>query len=171
MAKIKTTCLRDLLVQKVQTLYDVEHELIKALPSLVEAANDVELIEGFKAHFKETKEQADRLEEVLYFLGEKKKKLRSDAIRGLIKDGEWVIKHIKTPEARDANLIASASYIEHFEMAGYVAAKEWATTLGLTDIADLLDTTLMEERAADEQLMELGRSKLFARASASQASE
>ncbi len=157
--------LDDLLVLKLQALYDVEQELVKALPKMVKAASDPELKDGFASHLDETKGHVMRLEEVFRLLDLPPKKLRGDAIRGLISDAAWVIKNIKTPEARDANLIAAASYVEHYEMAGYLAAREWAATLGNSEIAALLGATLTEEETANEKLSALASSKINDRAS------
>jgi ferritin-like metal-binding protein YciE len=53
---------------------------------------------------------------------------------------------------RDAALIAAAQRVEHYEMAGYGSAREFAKTLGLSEVASLLDETLAEEKAADKTL-------------------
>ena len=53
---------------------------------------------------------------------------------------------------RDAGLIATAQKIEHYEIASYGSARDWATILGLTEHAQLLDKTLQEEKHADRLL-------------------
>jgi ferritin-like metal-binding protein YciE len=53
---------------------------------------------------------------------------------------------------RDAGLISAAQRVEHYEMAGYGSARDFAKTLGLTEIASLLDETLGEEKSADKKL-------------------
>lgn len=148
--------LKSLLIQKLQALYDIESELVKTLPKMATAAKHADLKDGFRNHLAETKEQVKRLEEAFDILGEKPKKLKAEAIRGLAKDGDWVIKNVKGKEALDVNLIAAASYVEHYEMAGYMAALKWAELLGEIEVADLLEATLGEEEMADEKLAELG---------------
>ncbi|MCA9225595.1 MAG: DUF892 family protein, partial [Planctomycetales bacterium] len=44
---------------------------------------------------------------------------------------------------------------EHYEMAGYGSARNFAQRLGRFDIADLLQETLDEEGAADHKLTEI----------------
>ncbi len=148
--------LNDLLITKVSALYDVENNLIKALPKMAEAATDPDLIAGFEEHLEETKNQVGRLEEIFALLDADPEKIKVEAIRGLIADGEWVIKNVHGDEARDANLIRVAQYIEHYEIAGYRGAIAWAKTLGKDDVADLLEETLEEEVMADEKLDEAG---------------
>jgi ferritin-like metal-binding protein YciE len=154
--------LEGLLITKLSVLLDIEKELIKALPKLAKAATDKDLSQGFKMHLEETKGHAKRVEEALRHLGAKPERGMSSAgIRGIVEDGAWVIKNVKPKEARDANLIAAASYAEHYEMAGYVAAREWAKLLGHTRVAELLDQNLQEEVAADKKMSELGKEGIF----------
>ena len=53
---------------------------------------------------------------------------------------------------KDAALIAAAQRVEHYEMAGYGCVRTYATLLGDSEAADLLEQTLQEEKEADELL-------------------
>ena len=150
--KPKQSNLKDLLIQKLNALYDIELAIVKALPKMVKAASAKDLKDGFAMHLAETKEHVKRLEEAHELLGVKAKKLKSEAIRGLITDGEWVIKNVKPKEALDVNLIRAAQYIEHYEIAGYNGAIAWASTLGENKVAALLRQTLKEEISCDKSL-------------------
>jgi ferritin-like metal-binding protein YciE len=154
MAKSKT--LRELLVTKVQVLYDIETQLVEALPTMAEAATDPDLKEAFREHLDETRGHVSRIENIFDLLGEDKEKLESDAIRGLIKDGEWSIKNVEEGDALDTALIGAAMSVEHFEMAKYISAQEWAEMLGEDEISDILTETFEEEENASEKLGELG---------------
>ncbi len=156
--------LHDLLISKMQALYDVENEIVKELPKMAKKASDEELREGFETHLEETKNQVKRLEKAFSLLGEKPKKLKSAAIRGMAEDASWGMTHIKGSEALDANLIAAAQYVEHYEIAGYGSAVEWAREMGHMEVADLLEETLEEEKATDKKLNMLATSKINERA-------
>jgi ferritin-like metal-binding protein YciE len=52
----------------------------------------------------------------------------------------------------DACLIAAAQRVEHYEIAAYGTLVAWARVMGHTEAAELLQTTLDEEKAADEKL-------------------
>jgi hypothetical protein len=58
---------------------------------------------------------------------------------------------------RDAGLIATAQKIEHYEIASYGAARDWALILGLSEHAALLEKTLEEEKHADHLLTVISR--------------
>jgi ferritin-like metal-binding protein YciE len=150
--------LHELLILKLQSLYDIEQELVKALEKMAKNATSDDLREAFEEHREETIEHGTRLERALKLLGAETKKTKVAAIRGLVEDGSWVIKNVRDDAARDAALIAAAQYVERYETAGYGTAKEWAQTMGHTEVADLLDQTLQEEEAANQKLTTLAES-------------
>lgn len=156
----KSKTLRDLLLQKLMALYDVELRIIKALPGMAKKASDPELRAAFTSHLQETYGQVERLEHCFKLLKTKPKKLPAQAIRGLAEDTDWVVKHVAKGPALDANLIAAAQYVEHYEIAGYGTAREWASLMGHADVADLLHQTLSEEVMADETLSDLAEAKI-----------
>lgn len=162
MKKIET--LNDALVIKIKALYDIENQLLKALPKMAKNSTDPDLKQGFLDHLKETEGQVKRLEKVFKLLDLKPTKTKAEGIRGIIADAQWIIDEKPEKAVLDSMLIANASYVEHYEMAGYIAAASWATALGYTEIADLLDETLEEEQAAAEKLGALADDKIDAEA-------
>jgi ferritin-like metal-binding protein YciE len=150
----KITDTTNAFIVKLQSLYDIEKQLEKALPKMAKAAFDPDLKEGFIEHLEETKIHSERLEDLFDDLGVDPKKLKTEGIRGIIADGEWVAE-VDAPDAvKDAMLAGAARYAEHYEMAGYLSAIAEANALGLTDAAIILTKTLNEEMAADEILAE-----------------
>lgn len=147
--------LKDLLINKLKALYDIESVIIDNLPSLTSAVSDSKLRMALEMHVGETKEQSKRLEEAFKLLGGTPERLEADAIRGLVKDAEWVVENIDEGDLRDLNIIAAASYVEHYEMAGYQSAILWAEKLEKHDVADLLNMSFTEEEAADGKLQDL----------------
>ena len=59
---------------------------------------------------------------------------------------------------KDAALIAAAQRVEHYEIAGYGAARNFAQQLGHNDLAHILQETLDEEGEADHKLTEIATS-------------
>lgn len=157
---MKIQNLEDLFLIKIKSLYDVETQIIKALPKMAKKATDPDLKKGFFVHLEETKQQAKRLEQVFTQFGAKAQKTKVEAIRGAIADTEWLIKNVDVPEVLDAGLVAAAQYVEHYEMAGYGTVVEWAKLLGEDKIAKLLQQTLDEEKATDEKLNKLALSAI-----------
>jgi ferritin-like metal-binding protein YciE len=85
-------------------------------------------------------------------------------MKGLIAEGEEVLKADGDDSVKDAALIAAAQRVEHYEMAGYGSVRNFARRLGLDDAEQLLQDTLDEEGAADKKLTQLAESTINTRA-------
>ncbi len=158
--KVEEMALDDLLVTKLKSLYDVESQLVKALPKMAKKATDEDLRRGFERHAKQTQEHGARLERAFAELEVRPQKLACEGIRGIIADAEWVMKNVKGDAALDAALVAAGQYAEHYEIAGYESAVAWARLLDLGEVADLLQETLDEERETSDELTELASAKI-----------
>jgi ferritin-like metal-binding protein YciE len=60
-------------------------------------------------------------------------------------------------DVRDAALISAAQRVEHYEMAAYGTVRTYAKLLGQSDVAQLLEETLNEEKAADQKLTSISQ--------------
>ncbi|HEX4750538.1 MAG TPA: ferritin-like domain-containing protein [Bryobacteraceae bacterium] len=144
--------LNDLFVNQIEDLYDAENRLTQALPKMAEAANSSQLKQAFQSHLTETQGHVRRLEQIFREINVEPKRDTCQAMKGLIAEGEEMIKASGDPDVKDAALIAAAQRVEHYEMSGYGSARAFARRLGLTQAATLLQQTLEEEKAADEKL-------------------
>jgi ferritin-like metal-binding protein YciE len=63
-------------------------------------------------------------------------------------------------EVRDAGLISAAQRVEHYEMAGYSCARTYAELRGDRQGVKVLQQTLDEEGATDEELTKLAKSPI-----------
>ncbi len=153
-----------LLIEQLQDLYDAEHQLVKALPKMADAASSPHLKKAFQNHLEETKGQINRLEQAFQLLDQSVKRESCEAMKGLIKEGEEMISAKGDPAVKDAALIAAAQRVEHYEMAGYGSARTFAQHCGRPDVADLLQQTLQEEGDADMTLTRIAESSINAAA-------
>jgi ferritin-like metal-binding protein YciE len=162
MAKLNN--LNDLLIDELKDLYDAEHQLTKALPKMAEAASNTQLQNAFNQHLAETEGHIRRLEQAFTALGEKASRKTCKAMKGLVEEGDEVIKEDGDPSVKDAALIGAAQRVEHYEMAGYGTARTFAQTLGLNDVAALLQENLDEEGNANKKLTQIAESRVNERA-------
>jgi len=144
--------LKKLLIEELQDLYDAEKRLVKALPKMAKAVQDEDLKAGLNEHLEETKAHVTRLERAFKLLDETAKGKTCPAMKGLIEEGEEALSEKDASAVRDAQIIGSAQRIEHYEMAAYGTARLLAGAVGENDVAELLQSTLDEEGAADEKL-------------------
>lgn len=157
---------QDLFVDQIKDLYDAENRLTEALPKMADAANSSQLRQAILDHLRETQGHVSRLEQVFSAVNVEPKRETCDAMKGLIAEGETMIKAKGDPTIKDAALIAAAQRVEHYEISGYGTARSFAQRLGLTQAANLLQQTLNEEKAADEKLNTIAESSVNRQASA-----
>lgn len=151
-SKEKLPTMEDLLYHELADLYSAESQLVEALPKMAEAATDASLRSAFTEHLEETKRQRDRLRQIAQTLGIEIDNTTCEAMKGLVKEGEEIIKSDADPNVKDAGLIGAAQRVEHYEIAGYGTARQIAKELGHLSVHDLLDETLQEEKNADQKL-------------------
>jgi ferritin-like metal-binding protein YciE len=152
---MRLNSLHNSFVDELKDLYSAENQITKALPEMVKAASSPELKEAFQEHLEVTKQQVNRLKEVFKQLDESPGGKTCKGMQGLIEEGSEVMEKNGNASVKDAALIAAAQKIEHYEIAGYGTARSFAETLGLEQVADLLQQTLDEEGDADEKLTEI----------------
>jgi len=144
--------LNDVLVEQLGDLYSAERQLVEALPKMAGAASTQELRTAIEQQLDETRGHVQRIEQAFSQLGITPPAEECEAMKGLIKEGEKVIKTEGQPAAKDAALIAAAQRVEHYEIAAYGTARTLANELDQSEVASLMNDTLDEESAADEKL-------------------
>jgi len=159
LTSLKLNSFRDLYLEELRDLYSAENQLVKALPKMAKAASDSKLKAAFTAHLGQTKTHVSRLERIFRQLGEESGGETCQAMKGLIEEGELMIKADGDRNVRDAGLIGAAQRVEHHEMAGYGTTRSLAQRLGASAAAELLQQTLDEEGEADHLLTELAESE------------
>jgi ferritin-like metal-binding protein YciE len=151
--------LRALFVEELRDMYDGEKRLVRALPKMAKAAESGDLKTAFTNHLKETQRQVRRLEQVFRSLGEKARGKKCDGIIGIVEEGNKAMEELEGP-VLDAALIAGGQKVEHYEIASYGTLAYFADLLGEGQPKALLGETLNEEKAADEKLNQIAKSKV-----------
>jgi ferritin-like metal-binding protein YciE len=147
--------LKSLYVDELRDLYSSEQQLIKAIPKMAKAANSDELRKGFEEHLEQTKGHATRLEQILTGLGEPVKGKKCKGMAGIVAEGGEMMSEDFQGALMDAALISAAQRVEHYEIAAYGAVHAYATLMGESEAASLLQQTLDEEKETDQKLTEL----------------
>ena len=161
--------LRDLLIFDVMHLYSAEVQIIEAMPAMIAKATDPRLKSALENHLRQTEQQRERLDRVQQMLGVEPGTggntgifagllapgTKSKGIEGLITEGQKAMAVDMSPQVMDAAIIGCSQKIEHYEIAGYGTARTYAEQLGMADVAQLLQTTLIEEHDTDDLLTTL----------------
>ena len=138
---------------EIKDIYWAEKHLLKAIPKMSKAATAPELKEAFDNHLEETKGHVERLEQVFEMLGFKPQTKKCEAMEGITKEGDGIVEETEEgTSTRDVGLILAGQKVEHYEISTYGGLTQLARNLGRDDVAEILKTTLNEEKTADETL-------------------
>lgn len=149
--------IEELLLDELKDLYSAEKQITKALPKMAKAASTPDLKQAFESHLEETKGQVQRLEKIFEMLGKRGTGKTCEGMKGVLLEGSEMIEDAEKGSVRDAGLIAAAQRVEHYEMAGYGSVRAFAQLLGKSEMVQLLDATLSEEKAADSKLTQISK--------------
>jgi ferritin-like metal-binding protein YciE len=147
--------LRQLYIGQLQTLLSAERQIREALPHMIEEATEPKLRQAFQVHLQETRQQVERLEQILEDCTGEAVAIPCEVLTALILEAQWMIKDAADDSVRDAALIASAQRIEHYEIAAYGSVRHFARILGEILHAQLLDQTVKEEGRSDHMLTDI----------------
>ncbi|MGE5848128.1 MAG: ferritin-like domain-containing protein [Ignavibacteria bacterium] len=161
---MESSQLMKLFEDELKDIYWAEKALTKAIPKMIKNATSTDLIEALENHLSETQNQVTRLEKVFNSIDKKAVAKKCEAMEGLIKEGQEIIEECEEGAMRDAGIILAGQKVEHYEIATYGTLRQFAETLKLQEAVNLLEQTLMEEKAADAQLTEIAVSMVNAEA-------
>jgi ferritin-like metal-binding protein YciE len=160
----------------LQNMLQAEEDILKQLNLISKVADSKELKQIFQEHMEETKVQADRLKKAIQTLEsksnkeeskeegvvEKGKKMaktavksfssKSEAIDGIVKQGEKVFKEFSDTSLHDLVLASGAQALEMGEIAAYKTLLFLADLCGHSELIEPLQQSLDEEQKAYETL-------------------
>jgi ferritin-like metal-binding protein YciE len=152
--------MENLLVHELKDLLSAEKQLVKALPKMAKGATNEALTAAFEEHLEQTKGQVERLEQIFSLLDKAARAEHCVAMEGLIEEGAKLLEEDGDEAVKDAGLIAAAQKVEHYEIASYGTARTLAEVLGHSQVAELLQQTLDEEKETDEKLTSLATNEV-----------
>src|SRR4051794_28222918 len=167
--------LKELLKHDVQLMYNMEEQIIAAMPAMIAKASNSALKQALEQHHRITQNQLERIDQVRQQLGADTDSVtdhsnllsrlmgggaKCKGIEGIIEEGQKVMAEDLSQDVMDAAIIGGSQKIEHYEIACYGTARTFAQQLGLTQVAQLLQQTLDEEYRADEMLTSLAVSQV-----------
>ena len=158
--KSKADGLRELFEDELKDIYWAEKALTKALPKMAKNATSEELINAIEEHLEVTKEHVARCEQAFEMMNKPARAKKCEAMDGLIREAQDIMESTEEGVVRDAGIISGAQKIEHYEIASYGTLCAFAKTLGESEIADLLEQTLNEEKEADQTLTGIAESTI-----------
>lgn len=170
----------DFFESSLQSMLQAEEDILKQLKLISRLADSKELKQIFEDHMEETEAQADRIREALKTLEltskeeekeegviEKGKKAvkavktvlvvkslnpKSEAIEGIIKQGEKIFKQFSNTSLHDLVLASGAQALELGEVGAYKTLLFLADLSGHSEMIGFIQQSLDEEQKAYEML-------------------
>ena len=152
--------LEDLFEDSLKDIYWAEKALTKALPKMEKNATSPKLKKAIADHLSQTVEHVTRIEECFESIGKKAVAKKCDAMEGLLKEGEGIMKETQPGAVRDAGIIAASQKVEHYEIATYGTLAAFAKVLDQKAALKNLLKTLDEEKKCDELLTSIADTAL-----------
>lgn len=149
--------MHDLMLAELRELYSAETQQLMALPKMAMSAATPSLRKAFVHHLDDTHDQVARLIHVFNLLDQSPSGQKCMGMAGLLVEAFAMIDAASDDVIRDVGLIAVARRIEHQEIAAYRTSHVFATLLAYSDVANLLEITLNEEKASDHLLAVLAK--------------
>lgn len=164
--------LQEFFTTLLQEIYWSEQHLVTVLSTMSDAATTSELKDSFRSHREQTLQHVQRCEQVFDFLNTERQAEPSAGLQGLFDEGWQVIDETQEGSAqRDVALIIAAQKVEHYEIATYGSMVTLARTLEQNEIAEILQSTLNEEKETDLMLTEIAEGRINFEASREPATE
>ena len=152
--------LRDLFEVGLKDIYWAEKVLTKTLPKMVKNASSPELVTSLKNQLNETQEHVSRLEKIFEVTVVQATAKKCEAMDGILKETNNLIKQTDLGVVRDAGMIAAGQKVKHYEIATYGTLHAYAKTLGENKAANLLALSLDEEKKTDALLTGIAMSHI-----------
>jgi len=145
----------DLLVSLLSDLYGAERKLLFAVPKMATASRNGALSDVLRSQLVDTRQRLMRLEACFRLLGVTVDTDSKTAMEGLLRDTTRNIRTVADPSVLDAAIIAGLQRCEHYEITAYGTAAALAKVLGQNEVANLLESSMEEEKVADRVLTAL----------------
>lgn len=163
--------MHDLMIAELKDIYSAETQLVQALPKMAKGVRTPSLRKAFEEHLVQTQEHVARLEQIFETLGVSPRGTKCKGMQGLLEEGQEMLDENGDDIVRDAGVIACAQRVEHYEIAAYGSTLAFATLMGHSEIAELLEMTLNEEKETDERLSTIAEEEVNVEAPGMKATE
>lgn len=144
--------LRGLYISSLEKALDMEQQITKVLPKMIDKATDPQLKQGLQTHQQETEGHVSQVQSILQQLTGDANTSSCKVMSALATEGSDMIKDAGDPSVCDATIIAACQQVEHHEMAIYGTLRTWANLLGENAQAQQLEQILNQEKHADQVL-------------------
>jgi ferritin-like metal-binding protein YciE len=151
---------QELLVYELETIEDAEKQASQALPKLNKESENAQLRNLVERRLKQGERILQDVQKGLEKLNGKGRGTQNAAARGLIQETERLLKEVKSPEMKQAVMIAGLQKLEHYCIAAWGTVKAMAQQSGVNDLAQAMERAVREGYEWDQKMTELAEGKV-----------
>ncbi|MFC7399020.1 ferritin-like domain-containing protein [Chelatococcus sp. GCM10030263] len=151
---------QELLVHELHDIEDAETQAAQALQKHMKEVQNDELREMLEERLKQGETLLEDVRQCLQKLNGKSKGTRNSAARGLIEEAEKLAKEVKSPEMKQAVIIAGAQKLEHYCIAAWGTVKAIANEVGQQELGEIMQRAVDEGYRWDEEMTRIAESRI-----------
>jgi ferritin-like metal-binding protein YciE len=137
---------QDLFVHELSDIRNAEQIIIQMLEQAQGMVQNPQLQEGLRMHAEQSRQQAQRIQQVFDQMGVQPHPIECHAAQGLYQELQEAQQSNPSPQVLEGLVVGGACKTEHYEIAAYTGLVEKARAMGRTDAAQLLQQNLQEEQ-------------------------
>jgi ferritin-like metal-binding protein YciE len=143
--------------EELVSLFSLEIRMREKLLEYAERAQSRDVRDAFLRESERTTEYIDRLRQVFMLTGLPTEETLCKGLEGMLDDAEVQVRTYRDGPLMDMVLVLNARKLEYHAMASYATLSAFARQLKLTNLVDLLDTSLDEHGMWDQGLYDLSK--------------
>ena len=148
---------QDLFVHELSDIQNAEQTIVQMLEEAQGLVQHPQLKEGLRLHAEQSRQQAQRVQQVFQQLGVQPHSVQCHAVQGLYQELQEARQARPSPEVLEGLVVGGACKTEHYEIAAYTGLIEKARAMGQTEAARLLQQNLQEEQQMLQQVEQISR--------------
>jgi len=143
---------QDLFIHELSAMQNAEQSIVQMLEQAQGLVQTPQLQEGLRMHAEQSRQQAQRIQQIFNQMGASPHPVECHAVQGLYQDLQEGMQSQPSAQVLEGLVVGGATKTEHFEIAAYTGLIEKARAMGQTEAAQLLQQNLQEEQQMLQQV-------------------
>jgi ferritin-like metal-binding protein YciE len=148
---------QDLFVHELSDIHNAEQIIVQMLEEAQGLVQNPQLKEGLRMHADQSRQHAQRVQQVIQQIGAQPHPVQCHAVEGLHQELKEAQQSKPSPQVLEGLVTGGAAKTEHYEIAAYTGLVEKARAMGQTEAAQLLQQNLQEEQQMLRQVEQISQ--------------
>lgn len=148
---------QDLFVHELSSVHRAEQIVVQMLEQAQDLVQNSQLKEGLQMHAEQSRQQAQRVEQIFQQMGVEPHPVTCHSAQGLQQELQDALSAQPSPQVVEGLVVAGACKTEHLEIAAYTGLVEKAQAMGQTQAVELLQQNLQEEQQMLQQVEQIAQ--------------